>query len=52
MFGGLMEITKECNDTFKYDIGQNCWTTMDLVPKLGNPVYPPGIAGEEATPNL
>lgn len=34
MFGGLLEITKEVNDTYRYEIATNTWVNLSLCPKI------------------
>ena len=32
MFGGLIEITKECNEAFSFDISKQVWTNLRICP--------------------
>lgn len=34
MFGGLLEITKEVNDTYRYEISTSTWANLRLCPKI------------------
>jgi hypothetical protein len=34
MFGGLLEITKEVNDTYRYEIATGTWANLRLCPKI------------------
>lgn len=34
MFGGLLEITKEVNDTYRYEITTSTWANLGLCPKI------------------
>jgi Galactose oxidase, central domain len=34
MFGGLLEITKEVNDTYRYEIATSTWANLRLCPKI------------------
>jgi hypothetical protein len=51
MFGGLIEITKECNETFRYCIETNTWFNLRICPStaraMQNQMYP---SRTDATP--
>lgn len=39
MFGGLIEITKECNETFRYSLADNFWTNLKACPAPALPQH-------------
>lgn len=47
MFGGMIEITKEVNDTYRYDVPTNTWQNLRTCPPAQS-IHPEEV--EQSTP--